>query len=176
MDVIREAETVRGGLLRRLARRGSASPRRGRGSVLVSSGTLSGADGTRLKTLSFGPETGKTTVPLAAEVAHVWKVRPDLNAISATRRRRKRRPRFLSASSGSSRRHRRCMRYASLKAKGYTLRRRRSCEQDAGQSAHEAGRHALERRRKPERVHLQGVVGPLRRHVGGDDRPARTTA
>ena len=41
----------------------------------ASSGTVSGADGTRLKTLSFGPETGKTTVPLAAEIAHVRKVR-----------------------------------------------------------------------------------------------------
>ena len=43
----------------------------------ASSGTVSGADGTRLKTLSFGPETGKTTALLAAEVAHVRKVRPD---------------------------------------------------------------------------------------------------
>ena len=45
------------------------------------SGTISGADGTRLKTLSFRPGTGKTTAPLAAEVAR--KVRPD-----AGRRRR----------------------------------------------------------------------------------------
>ena len=45
----------------------------------ASSGTVSfhGANGTRLKTLSFGPETGKTTALLAAEVAHVRKVRPD---------------------------------------------------------------------------------------------------
>ena len=50
----------------------------------ASSGTVSGADGTRLKTLSFGPETGKTTALLAAEVAHVRKVRPD-----AGRRRRR---------------------------------------------------------------------------------------
>ena len=45
----------------------------------ASSGTVSfhDADGTRLKTLSFGPEAGKTTALLAAEVAHVQKVRPD---------------------------------------------------------------------------------------------------
>ena len=43
----------------------------------ASSGTVSGVDSTRLKMLSFGPETEKTTVPVAAEVAHVQKVRPD---------------------------------------------------------------------------------------------------
>ena len=45
------------------------------------------------------------------------------------------------------------------------LRRRRSREQGAGQPAHETG--ALERRRRPERLHLQGVadVGPLRRRL-----------
>ena len=54
----------------------------------ASSGTVSfhGADGTRLKTLSFGrmPETGKTTLKalLAAEVAHVRKVRPDLKLVA----------------------------------------------------------------------------------------------
>ena len=55
----------------------------------ASSGMVSfhDADGIRLKTLSFGPETGKTTAPLAAEVAHVRKVRPD-----AGRRRRARQP------------------------------------------------------------------------------------
>ena len=37
------------------------------------------------------------------------------------------------------------------------------CEQGAGQPAHEAG--ALERRRRPERPHLQGDVGPFRRRV-----------
>ena len=63
------------------------------------------------------------------------------------------------------------MRYASLKIRGCTLRRRRSREQGAGQPAHEAG--ALERRRRPERPHLQGVVGPLRRRVAGDDRNVR---
>ena len=47
----------------------------------ASSGTVSGADGTRLKTLSFGPETGKTTALLAAEVAR--KVRPDLKLVAA---------------------------------------------------------------------------------------------
>ena len=53
----------------------------------ASCGTVSfhDAEGTRLKTLSFGPETGKTTAPLAAEVAHVRKARPD-----AGRRRRRR--------------------------------------------------------------------------------------
>ena len=69
------------------------------------------------------------------------------------------------------RRHRRRRRYASLKARGCTLRRRRSCEQGAGQPAHEAG--ALERRRRPERPHLQGDVGPFRRRVADDDRNVR---
>ena len=42
------------------------------------------AEDTRLKTLSFGPETGKTTlkVPLTAKIAHVWKVRPDLKLVA----------------------------------------------------------------------------------------------
>ena len=85
---------------------------------------------------------------------------------SATRRRRKRRPRFLSASSGSS---------AGTDAACATRASRSEVtrsgvvrEQGAGQPAHETGRHALERRRRPERPHLQGVVGPLRRCVAGD--------
>ena len=50
----------------------------------ASGGTASfhGADGTRLKTLSFGPETGKTMAPPAAEVARVRKVRPDLKLVA----------------------------------------------------------------------------------------------
>ena len=58
----------------------------------ASSGTVSGADGTRLKTMSFGSETGKTTALLAAEIAHVRKVRPDAG------RRRRRRARQLDVS------------------------------------------------------------------------------
>ena len=180
MDVIREAETGEAvsctvsldGVMVPLRPDGDGEARWRE----ASSGTVSGADGTRLKTLSFGPETGKTTALLAAEVAHVRKVRPDagrrrrarqldvsrearragsrllsclrtsrrscrpsrptgttaspcathgidkVGTISATRRRRKRRPRFLSAR--FFRRHRRRMRYASLKTKGCTLRRR----------------------------------------------------
>ena len=67
------------------------------------------------------------------------------------------------------RRHRHRMRYASLKAGGYGSGVVR--EQGAGQPAHEAG--ALERRRRPERPHLQGDVGPLRRRMAGNDRNGR---
>ena len=77
----REAET--GEAVRRLARRGSASPRRGQGGV---PGVQRNGQWRRRhspETLSFGPETGKTTALLAAEVAR--KVRPD-----AGRRRRAR--------------------------------------------------------------------------------------
>ena len=45
---------------------------------------------------------------------------------------------------GFFRKHRRRMRYASLKANGCALRRRRSRQQGPGQPAHETGRHALE--------------------------------
>ena len=90
MDVIREAETGEAvscavsldGVMVPLRpdRDGEARWRE------ASSGTVSfhGADGTRLKTLSFGrmPETGKTTALLAAEVAHVRKVRPDLKLVA----------------------------------------------------------------------------------------------
>ena len=52
----------------------------------ASSGTVSGADGTRLKTLSFGPETGKTTLVAVADAAHdnwtfLGKLRPDERAV-----------------------------------------------------------------------------------------------
>ena len=69
----------RGGLLRRLARRGSASLRRGRGSALARGVQRDGQwRGQHLpENVEFGPETGKTTVPLAAKVAHVRKVRSD---------------------------------------------------------------------------------------------------
>ena len=244
MDVIREAETGEA-VSCAVSLDGVMVPLRpdGDGEACwreASSGTVSGADGTRLKTLSFGrmPETGKTTALLAAEVAHVRKVRPDAGRCRRRRARqldvsrdapaRRASSRFLSrlrtsqrscrpsrptgttsiaspcatpptASTRSAirylrdkattktatavlerelrffRRHRCRMRYASLKAKGCTLRRRRSRQQGAGQPAHEAGRHALERRRRPERPHLQGVadVRPLRRRVAGDDRNAR---
>ncbi len=91
--------------------------------------------------------------------------------ISATRRRRKRRSRCSSASfsvnTGAC--------YASLKAKGYVFRRRRGRQQGAGQPTHEAGRHALEYRRRTERPHLQGVddVRPFRCRVAGDNRNVR---
>ena len=50
----------------------------------ASSGTVSfhDAEVNILKTLSFCPETGKTTALLAAEVAHVQKVRPDLELVA----------------------------------------------------------------------------------------------
>ena len=77
-----EAET--GEAVRRLARRGSASPRRGRGSMLgvLRDGQFPGRG--RQKTLSFGPEAGKATLKaqLAEEIAHVRKVRPELVAVA----------------------------------------------------------------------------------------------
>ena len=182
----------------------------------TSSGTVSGADGTRLKTLSFGPETGKTTALLDAEVAHVRKVRPDAGRcrrrrarqLDVSREARRTGNRLLSrlrtsrrscrpsrptgttappcvtpASTRSAirylrdkattktavlerelrffRKHRRRLREP--QGQGLRLRRRRSSEQGTGQPTHEAG--ALERRRRPERPHLQGDVGPLRCRV-----------
>ena len=80
MDSIREAET--GEAVRRLARRGSASPRRGRRSMpgVLRDGQFPGRG--RQKTLSFGPEVGKATAQLAEEIAHVRKVRPELVAVA----------------------------------------------------------------------------------------------
>ncbi len=62
------------------------------------------------------------------------------------------------------RKHRRRMRYASLNARGYAVRRCRSCQQGSGQPAHEAGRHALEYRRRSERPHFQSIdkIRPFR--------------
>ena len=76
----REAET--GEAARRLARRGSASPRRGRGSMpgVLRDGQFPGRG--RQKTLGFGPEVGKATAQLAEEIAHVRKVRPELVAVA----------------------------------------------------------------------------------------------
>ena len=180
----------------------------------ASSGTVSGADGTRLKTLSFGPETGKTTALLAAEVAR--KVRPDTGRRRRARQldvsrkaparraggrllsrlrtsRRSCRPSATDWYDRAARRTastRSAIRYLRDKATTKTAtavlerelrffrrhRRRMRClkaggsgvvrQQGAGQPAHETG--ALERRRRPERPHLQGVVGPLRRCVAGD--------
>ena len=183
----------------------------------ASSGTVSGADGTRLKTLSFGPETGKTTA-LAAEVAHVRRRRSSPSPRPTTGR--------FSKGSGPTSRQSISFTPANVSAKLPTVatdwydrvtlrdaRRRQGRhylrdkattktavlerevlpqaqapptrasrpgaarsgvvrQQGAGQPAHEAG--ALERRRRPEHSHLQGVVGP--RRVAGDDRAARTTA
>ena len=202
----------------------------------ASSGTVSGADGTRLppdlrQTLSFGPETGKTTALLAAEVARKvrpdagrpesaptlvavaapdnWtfleRLRPDEQAVDffhacehpgevADRRDRLVRPRRATLPTASTRlfghylRDKATTKTAVLErevlpqAQTPPTRASRSevtrsgvvREQGAGQPAHETG--ALERRRRPERPHLQGVVGPLRRCVAGDDRAAQTTA
>ena len=74
-----------------------------------------------------------------ATLRDAWRRQGRQYAISATRRRRKRRPRFLSAR--FFRRHRRRMRYASLKARDYGSGVVR--EQGTGQPAHETG--ALER-------------------------------
>ena len=75
-----EAET--GEAMRCLARRGSASPRRGRRSMpgVLRDGQFPGRG--RQKTLSFGPEVGKATAQLAEEIAHVRKVRPELVAVA----------------------------------------------------------------------------------------------
>ena len=61
------------------------------------------------------------------------------------------------------------MRYANLKARG-------SGVVEAANKVLVNQRMKLERRRRSERPHLQGVVGPFRHRVAGDDRAARTTA
>ena len=70
--------------LRCLARRGSASPQRGRRSMpgVLRDGQFPGRG--RQKTLSFGPEAGKATLKaqLAEEIAQVRKVRPELVAVA----------------------------------------------------------------------------------------------
>ncbi len=152
MDVVREAQTVPEEAVRRLARRGSASPDGDEETCWreASSGTISfhSADGTRLKTLSFGPETGKTMALLAADGRFsgssgptsrqstsfmpanisaklpIMRSRPAGTTSIASRRRRRRQgypsdTPFLSARFFRRCRHR--MRYVSLKAKDYTI-------------------------------------------------------